>query len=72
MATPGMVFSYPSRREREGRDRREGGESDKEIMLESRGIVKTTNFRVEYGDVSPPESAEGAGKEEGPLAPHAM
>ncbi|MCJ1246832.1 hypothetical protein MMC30_004041 [Trapelia coarctata] len=64
VAQPSMVYSYPTRRE--------GTESDEEIMLESRGIVKTTNFRVEYGDVSPPESAEGAGKDEGALAPHAM
>lgn len=63
---PGMVYR------RESRDGRDGAESDEEIMLESRGIVKTTNFRVEYGDVSPPETAEDRGKDEGALAPHAM
>lgn len=72
MTGPTMIYSYPSRKERR--------ESDEEIMLARRGIVKTTNFRVEYEEGSPPatvvgggvggkEEEEGLGDEE---VPHAM
>lgn len=49
---PHTVYSYPSRKERR--------ESDEEIILE-RGIVKTTDFRVEFEEGSPPATGHGVG-----------